>query len=62
MNVFLVMTERMSSDLWRVHKWNQNLIFQNLQKVEKNNPKCLWSNGNDNQSKKQLKDLISKIK
>ena len=35
MNVFLGMTERMSSDLWRVCKWNQNLIFQNLQKVKK---------------------------
>ena len=30
----LGMRERMSLDLWRVHKWNQNLIFQNLQKVK----------------------------
>lgn len=37
MNGFLGLTERMSLDLWRVRKWNQNLIFQNLQKV-KNNP------------------------
>ena len=35
MNVCLGMTERMSLDLWRVRKWNQNLIFQNLQKVKK---------------------------
>ena len=32
---YLGMKEKMSSDLWRVHKWNQNLIFQDLLKVEK---------------------------